>query len=190
MWKKYWIDFLLVLVFLISIVWLVVDQIGVRQSLKDKPLEIKIESAQIETHNEILVDVSGEVVRPNVYKLDSEARIKDAIDAAGGVTSQADDDYLASSINMAARLIDGQKIFIPARGANNTQIKTVIGAFEGANVSINSASRETLELLWGVGEARAESLINGRPYTRLEEVLEKKIWPENVFLKNKEKLVL
>ncbi len=64
----------------------------------------------------IMVDVSGSVVRPGVYKLDPGSRISQAIQSAGGISPKADANWIAKNLNQATKLNDGDKIFIPALG--------------------------------------------------------------------------
>ena len=64
----------------------------------------------------IKVDISGAVKDPGVKLLDSDARVNDALLAAGGYSDQADQQFLAQALNLAQKLNDGDKIYIPAKG--------------------------------------------------------------------------
>ncbi len=64
----------------------------------------------------IMVDVSGAITHPGVYKLEPSSRISQAIQAAGGTTQKADTSWIAKNLNQATKLTDGDKIFIPAVG--------------------------------------------------------------------------
>ena len=57
-------------------------------------------------------------------------------------------------------------------------------------VNLNTASKSELDTLWGVGEKRAEDIINGRPYKNVEEVIEKGVLPETIVERNKELLTV
>jgi competence protein ComEA len=59
----------------------------------------------------IKVDISGEVANPNVYELERDSRVQEAIEAAGGLTENADAGYL----NQAAVLHDGDKLYVPTK---------------------------------------------------------------------------
>ena len=61
-------------------------------------------------NNTIIIHIDGEVMNPGIISLPTEARISDAIDAAGGTTELAD----ISKINLAYKLSDGQKLKIPS----------------------------------------------------------------------------
>ncbi len=122
----------------------------------------------------ILVDVEGGVVHPGVYRLPSGSRIDDLLGFAGGFTDQADMEAVARSINRAAKLSDGAKIYVP--------VKNMIGGGDSlvadkntAIVNINTASQAELENLPGVGPVTAEKIITSRPYTRIEELVERDI---------------
>lgn len=61
---------------------------------------------------EVYVDVDGAVARPGVYRLKDGARVSQAIDAAGGLTAEAD----VTGLNRASKITDGQKIHVPTVG--------------------------------------------------------------------------
>ena len=129
---------------------------------------------------EICVDIGGAVVSPGVYTVDSGTRLFEVIDLAGGLLSNADTD----SINRAEYVEDGEKIYIPSRAAvdadgteqaaseetprtDTAQGETGAAAgSSGGLVNINSASKEELMTLKGIGEAKADSIIEYRSKTR------------------------
>lgn len=140
----------------------------------------------------ILVDVAGAVAAPGVYKLDANARVGQAIEAANGLTADADHDWLAKSLNLAARLSDGAKIYIPRVGENVKSPTTT--TFQGgivansSTINLNSASQAELEALPGIGPVTAGKIINGRPYSAIEELLTRKIVGKSVYEKIKDKV--
>lgn len=147
---------------------------------------------------ELLIDVSGAVKNSGVYRLAFGSRVDDAIEAAGGMTKDADLEKIATTINRAARLSDGSKVFIPKK-KDETSIQTVSTNQSGSNqnagdftetVSINSASATDLERLNGIGPATAKKIIAGRPYARIEELVEKKAISQSLFEKLKIQLTL
>ena len=144
----------------------------------------KVSTASGRVGQELLIDISGAVAKPNVYRLSVGSRVDDAIIAAGGFTPEADGEKIALTINRAAKLIDGAKIYIPSKGAGiaggvSSLDKNTSSAVH--LVSINNASASDLELLSGVGPATSAKIINARPYTRIEELVEKKILSQNLF---------
>lgn len=145
----------------------------------------------------VVVDVAGAVQRSGVYQLENGARLSDALTAAGGLSVDADRIWVSRSLNLAERLTDGAKIFIPSRGESasaglrNSNSGTV-GSMSDASlrVSINTSGLSELDTLWGVGEVRAQAIIDGRPYGSIEELVVKKILPSSVVEKNRDKLGL
>lgn len=141
----------------------------------------------------ILVDVAGAVEKPGVYRLPLDSRLSDALTAAGGLAVNADRNYLSQSINLAQKATDGSKIYIPAVGENEQNTSSdspnTLNS-QKTPISINSASLSQLDALTSIGAVRAQAIIDGRPYTRIEELTERKILPQSVFDKNKDKLTL
>lgn len=114
----------------------------------------------------IVVDVSGAVVRPAVVELYDGDRVQDAIEAAGGLTEDAE----VSGVNRAAKLVDGQQVYIPregemppAAGATGAAGPTV-GSTAGsaALVNINTATVTELDELPGVGPSTAQAIVDER----------------------------
>ena len=132
---------------------------------------------------QIMVHVDGAVARPAVYKLGADARVDDAIKAAGGMTGDAD----TRQVNLAAKLVDGQKVYIPSVGEISKSSES-IGSIEGIGslISINSASAEELDKLPGIGPVTAQKIIGNRPYISVEELLSKKVVSNPVYEKIKD----
>ena len=126
---------------------------------------------------EVVVDVSGAVHRPGLYRLDEGERIGDAIEAAGGVTSEA----VLDSINRAAKLVDGQKIHVPSSADPSASMANEGGVPEGptqkmeALISINSADAQQLDAIKGVGPSTAAAIVEDReangPFETLEDLM-------------------
>ena len=135
----------------------------------------------------IVVDIEGAVVTPGVYSLNSDARVKDALIVAFGLSSDADREWVAKNLNQAAKLNDGAKIYIPKEGE---AVKTSSQGFVSTSglININSASSSELESLSGIGPVTAGKIIENRPYTAIDELLTKKIVGSKVFDKIKEKI--
>ncbi|MDD6919861.1 MAG: helix-hairpin-helix domain-containing protein [Eubacteriales bacterium] len=110
-----------------------------------------------ENIDRIFVDISGEVKMPMVLEIDSNSRVQDAIDMAGGLTEEAD----ISSINRAEKLRDGQKITIPSKNSSQGQKMTTSGIVDG-KVNINLASSEELQTVNGIGPGTAKKIIDYR----------------------------
>ena len=135
---------------------------------------------QIEDKNYIILHITGEVVAPGVVKIEEGARIKDVIDAAGGLTQDADVD----KINLAYIVSDGQKIYIPSiyDETDNELITTDIGENiieenlknENSKININTATQTELEELKGIGPSTAMEIIKYRKengnFKRVEDI--------------------
>ncbi len=107
---------------------------------------------------DICVHVTGCVVAPGVYQLPEGSRVYEAIVLAGGFTEEADEEYL----NQAAILSDGERIYIYSTEETATASDYTdknISQDEDTLVNINTATKETLMTLPGIGESRAESII-------------------------------
>jgi competence protein ComEA len=131
-----------------------------------------------------LVDVGGAVVNPGIYEFGPEARLNDALVAAGGLDEDADADWVSHNLNLAGKLTDGVKIYVPYRGEGE-----VAGVAGGTDlININSASLTELDRLWGIGPVTAQKIIDSRPYAKIEDLLEKKIVKANVFEEIKDKI--
>lgn len=147
------------------------------------------------------VDVSGAIINPGVYCMDSGSLIIDAVNKAGGFKKDSATRFISRKINMAQSLVNGQKIYFPyenelvcqivpisAEGSkvveeyNNvvTELPTTEPYGEESStgtssssscININSATKEQLITLNGVGESTATKIIEGRPYSKIEDLL-------------------
>ncbi len=136
----------------------------------------------------ILVDIEGGVVRPGVYRLPQNSRIDDVLGFAGGFTDQADMEAVARSINRAAKLSDGAKIYVPIKNMTTEDNRPGV---EGITmININTASRTELEDIPGIGPVTADKIISARPFTRLEELVERNVLSISLYDKVKNLLTL
>lgn len=108
------------------------------------------------------VHICGAVSEPGVYELKEGQRIYQVVELAGGYTPEAASDYL----NLAETVADGMKLVVPARdelteGSGGNLYGTVLQE-EAGRVNLNTASKEELMRLSGIGEARAEEIIRYR----------------------------
>jgi competence protein ComEA len=150
-------------------------------------------------NTQITVDVSGAVEKPGVYDLPSDARVQDALIAAGGMNNEADREKVAKGLNLAAKLTDGGKIYIPRTGEQALASSGETAASSGQAllgtqtsssdmININTASASELDKLQGVGQITAEKIISNRPYGKVEELLTKKVVGQKVFEQMKTKI--
>ena len=160
-------------------------------TFSEKPKELPKESIVQKTEGFFKVDLSGAISKPGVYTIEEGARIEDVISSAGGFTSGVNKEYISKSLNLAQKVSDGQKIYIPFEGENAPQISggQVAGISTG-KVSLNSGSQTDLESLPGVGPATASKIISNRPYSEINDLLNKKAVSKSVFEKIKDSIDL
>lgn len=120
----------------------------------------------------ITAHVDGAVHQPGVYELEAGSRVQQAVEAAGGALPEA----MLAGINLAAPLVDGEKVLVPyqpADGDNTVDPAAVISG--GQVVDLNLASQSQLESLPGIGPQRAGDIIAYRqangPFTAIEQIM-------------------
>lgn len=137
------------------------------------------ESGAANAPGTLVVDVEGAVRRPGVVELPAGSRVADAIEAAGGYAPQADLVAAAVQVNLAAELRDGQQIVVPAFGAPGASGEPGGGGGAvGGLVDLNSASRDALDALPGIGPVTVEKIVAARseqPFRSLEELVARKV---------------
>lgn len=170
----------------------------------------KTENIETNDSQSFVVYVSGYVNNPGVYELSAGSRVIDAIDAAGGYSKEAYDNYL----NLASLIADGQMIYVPSEeevsqgnvesiaGNGGTSGISVNGnggnsgsngtGNSGGLVNINSASKEELMTLPGIGESKADKIIayreeNGR-FSTPEGIMEISGIKDGLYNKIKDKI--
>ncbi|HWO97945.1 MAG TPA: helix-hairpin-helix domain-containing protein [Bacillus sp. (in: firmicutes)] len=127
------------------------------QNEKEKPLDEPL--SMKEEGKQVIVDVKGEVQKPDVYEMRQGDRITDAIKSAGGFTERADQ----NQVNLAGKLKDEMVIYVPKKGEIPSLPLLPLQQQESADlVNINSASSEELQSLPGIGPAKAEAIITYR----------------------------
>jgi len=136
---------------------------GVLLLLSRRPTGTVIPLVPPPTESPIVVHVVGAVPRPGVYEFPKKARVRDAIDAAGGLLTDADITFL----NLAAPLEDGQQLEIPYVGgtpiAPAATAAPVTGVPPNADlVNINTATLEQLDALPGIGPTFAQRIVDYR----------------------------
>jgi competence protein ComEA len=119
----------------------------------------------------LIVDVTGYVRKPGVFEFPPGSRVVDAVERAGGATSNAD----LSALNLAALLVDGSQIIVPKNGSTEGgSTGASPGATGGSIININSASESELETLTGVGPVLAAAILQYRtdhgPFTSVDQL--------------------
>lgn len=175
---------------LLTVLGVIFVLVGLRLMLYRPSQEIEIiQATDNATTTSIKVDVAGAVVKSGLINLNQGGRMQDAIESAGGLSENADTDWIAKNLNLALVLKDGQKIYIPAIGekiatTNTDNIAGITDTF--TTININTASKSELESLAGVGPVTADKIISARPYSDVNELLTKNIIGQSLFEKIKQ----
>lgn len=162
--------------------------------------------AAVEVNLSIVVHVCGAVNEPGVYELAEDCRVMDAVLAAGGLREDADSEY----VNLAATLSDGDKVRIPTKEevtqmsqggsewidngviTSQTQKNTEENGLQ--KVNINTADKELLCTLPGIGETRAESILAYRSehgsFSQIEDIMQVSGIKESSFQKIKDQITV
>lgn len=163
--------------------------IGIGQMLLNRPKAspLVFEEAKEKKTQEIMVDIEGAVLNPGVYKLSLDSRIVDVLAAAGGMSEDANRQWVEKNINLAKKASDGVKIYIPRMGEEILSVSAQSDQ-AGAVLNINTATISDLESLPGIGPVSAQKIIEGRPYSEIGELLDRKIVGQATFEKIKDKI--
>lgn len=117
------------------------------------------------------VHVSGAVRAPGLYVVGADARVIDAVSAAGGLADDAD----ASAINLARPVTDGEQLVVPVEGEAPPAGPSAGSGSAPGLVSVNTADAAALEELPGIGPALAARIIDWRdtegPFATVDDLL-------------------
>jgi competence protein ComEA len=160
-----WRDALVVWFFVIVVVVTVVIAVYQWRDRQNAPDIIVLPGLQATT---IKVEIAGAVATPGMYEVPVRSRVIDGIEAAGGIVSSAD----LSGINQVAFLLDGQKVTVPFEsGGDSSRAQQITGGL----ININTATAEELDELPGIGEVRAQAIVDYRnqngPFASVDELL-------------------
>ena len=131
---------------------------------------------------------------PGVYELAGDARVYEAIALAGGLNDAA----AGEALNQASTVTDGERIYIPTaeeleKGIVDGQTAEVTGTDNQGKININTAAKEELKTLPGIGDAKADSIISYREanggFQTVEELMQVEGIKEGVFNKIKDRVV-
>lgn len=165
---------------ILVIVLIIISILGFEFFLRDI---IKVDNSQLEVINNddliinepadnsnssdeegtIIVHISGQVNRPGVVELENGKRVIDAVELAGGLKNDADIDR----INLAKKLVDEEKIYVPKIGEEvsielSESIATTSDQSQSGKVNINTCSKSDLVGLPGIGDVIADRIIEYR----------------------------
>ena len=165
---------------LLGIVVLVLVAVILIQVLRPSPHPVRLSTSiplptqeATPTAYTLRVYVSGAVHHPDVYTIPQDSIVKDAMEAAGGPTEDAD----LERINLALPVSDGQQVHVPRQGEDNPPVQPPSGQpATGGKVNINTADLAALESLPGIGPSLAQRIIDHRqtngPFERIEDIMD------------------
>lgn len=142
--------------------------------------------------SKIYVYICGQVKHPGVYQFSKDARIVSAVEAAGGLTSKASPD----SINQAQKMKDGQQIYVPSKNEDGQKDSSRKEGAESeiGKININTAGKEELMSLPGIGEAKAQLIIAYReehgPFSNTEDIMKIQGIKEGIYNKLKDDITI
>jgi competence protein ComEA len=152
-------------------------------------------SSSLASTEALLVHISGAVKKEGVFLLQYGDRVFDAIKLAGGVEEDAD----ISSLNLAAHLKDGDKLFIPVKptftaAISDNRLSGKAGKKHTAKINLNTANEQELQGVPGVGPVTAQKIIDYRttygPFSQIEDVMKTKGIGKGKFEKMKDFIVI
>lgn len=196
LWKNFPIEIVLLLISL----GLISISLFIFFKTKNQSQTITFEKKEeLPLSSKIYVEIAGAVKKPGVYEINEGARLKDIISLAGGLTEEADKLFFSRNFNLAEFVFDQEKIYIPAKWEIEQGLftdqpsliiqKTSISQNQQSTtlkININTASMEELESLPGVGKVTAQKIIDNRPYSLVEDLINKKVVGKSVFEKIKD----
>ena len=135
------------------------DYSGVSFSNISNETNNKVEKAENRHDEKIFVDVKGAVKHPGVFETTKDKRVKDLIEEAGGLLDDAD----TSTLNLSQKVKDQMVIYVLKHGEKPKQISDGGSSSSNADViNINTANKEQLMKISGVGKTKAEAIISYR----------------------------
>ena len=169
--------------------------------LTDTKVEVLQTTTEPQNKNEIVVEISGSVEKPGVYKVTNDKRVDDILIMSGGLTADADRVWTDKYLNRASKVTDGQKIFIPKIGEQSKVLSAKTGGGDqtassinstdsNGQININTASLKELDGLPGIGQVYGQNIIEHRPYSNVEELVSKGALKKGVYEKIKDQVTI
>ncbi|HHT7237964.1 MULTISPECIES: helix-hairpin-helix domain-containing protein [Bacillus] len=149
------------------------EQTLITTEVQAKDVEKKIKPKVLDTKEQkkiIIIDVKGAVFKEGVYEMKEGDRVKEAVEKAGGLLPDAD----MKKVNLAQMVQDQMLLYVPNKN-EPMQEGATFSKSEG-KVQINTASKEQLEKITGIGSRKAESILKYReehgPFQKIDDLLE------------------
>ena len=150
---------------------------------ESKETAVRVSSSSASESAKVCVYVVGAVKHPGVYELGCDARVNDAVKAAGGLAEDADQ----KAVNLARPVVDGEQVTVPSEGesavapdgeaveGSGGETGATSGVAADGRINLNTASQEELESLPGIGEATARKILASReaegPFASTEDLM-------------------
>jgi competence protein ComEA len=140
----------------------------------------------------VVIDIGGSVNEPGVYEFWGTVRVAQVVEKAGGFAQEADLAFVNKTLNMAELVKDGAKLYVPSavEAVEASKNGVSVDPTTSSGISVNYATEKELQSLSGIGEVRAKAIINARPFTSVQELLERGILTEKIFANIKEQITL
>ncbi|MFC9445122.1 helix-hairpin-helix domain-containing protein [Bacillus cereus] len=149
------------------------EQMPITMNMQEKEIEKKGKPKISDTKEQkktIIIDVKGAVSKEGVYEMREGDRVKDAVQKAGGFLSEVD----MKKVNLAQIVQDQMLLYIPSKNESGQGMLT--SSKEDGKIQINTAAKEQLEKITGIGSRKAESILKYReehgPFQKIEDLLE------------------
>ena len=143
------------------------DQLGVKPATQQNNTKAQT----------LFAEISGAVKNPSVYEATEGARIADLILLSGGYSSNADLSWISRNLNLAEKLVDQMKVYIPSKGELvstqpvPTPTQTPEKKADEGLINVNKATLAELDSLPGIGPAYGQRIIDNRPYKNFDELV-------------------
>ena len=168
------------------------------EKVEGSTVEVVLESVDIETDSDVslpvsecslTVDIAGAIKNPGVYCFKDGSKMVDVVKRASGFSDGVAYRYVAMKINLSELITNHQKIYIPFEEDVYCEVKNLqyIDSQENSTqqsnntnnqpdstqscININTATKEQLTTLDGVGESTAQKIIDARPFVAIEDIL-------------------
>ena len=187
--RKY-IYIITIIIFIIFCIMVIIR----KRELKDNDINYKVNKEDIIVNNDkineeeyIYVDIKGEVINPNVYKIKKGLRVIDVINLAGGLTEESD----TSNINLSKIVTDEMVIVIKSKNNEEVYIDSDVDINNNNNqlININTCTIDELLTLPGIGESKANNIIEYRKknkFNTINDIMNVSGISESLFNKIKE----
>ncbi|MBE5104320.1 helix-hairpin-helix domain-containing protein [Bacillus thuringiensis] len=149
------------------------EQSPIPLDVQAKDVEKKSKSKISDTKEQkkiIMIDVKGAVSKEGVYEMKEGDRVKEVVQKAGGFLPEVD----MKKVNLAQIVQDQMILYIPSKNEPEQEMSTF--SKEEGKIQINTASKEQLEKITGIGSRKAESILKYReehgPFQKIEDLLE------------------